>query len=123
MEAVAALIIPSDETPGAREAGVVYFIDQALAGFDRDQQAVYREGLKKLGGTFAKLAGEQQETVLRSIEKTPFFEQIWKHTLMGMFANSEYGGNRGNAGWKLIGFEDSFEFKAPFGHYDREISK
>jgi gluconate 2-dehydrogenase gamma chain len=29
--AVTAQIIPSDDTPGAREAGVVYFIDRALA--------------------------------------------------------------------------------------------
>ena len=31
VEAVAAQIIPTDDTPGAREAGVVYFIDRALA--------------------------------------------------------------------------------------------
>jgi len=30
VEAIAAQIVPSDELPGAREAGVVYFIDQAL---------------------------------------------------------------------------------------------
>ena len=31
IEAIAARIIPSDATPGAREAGVVYFIDRALS--------------------------------------------------------------------------------------------
>ena len=33
IEAVAAQIIPTDDSPGAREAGVVYFIDRALATF------------------------------------------------------------------------------------------
>ena len=33
VEAVAAQIIPTDDTPGAREAGVVYFIDRALGSF------------------------------------------------------------------------------------------
>ena len=33
VEAVAAQIIPTDDSPGAREAGVVYFIDRALATF------------------------------------------------------------------------------------------
>src|SRR5262245_60928028 len=33
LEAVTAQIIPTDSTPGAREAGVVQFIDRALASF------------------------------------------------------------------------------------------
>ena len=33
VEAIAARIIPTDETPGAREAGVIYFIDRALVTF------------------------------------------------------------------------------------------
>jgi gluconate 2-dehydrogenase gamma chain len=33
IDAVAARIVPTDDTPGAREAGVVYFIDRALATF------------------------------------------------------------------------------------------
>ena len=33
VDAIAAQIIPTDDTPGAREAGVVYFVDRALATF------------------------------------------------------------------------------------------
>ena len=33
VEALASCIIPNDGTPGAREAGVVYFIDRALVTF------------------------------------------------------------------------------------------
>ena len=48
LEAVAAQIIPSDETPGAREAGVIYFIDAALGSFMSANAGVLREGLTAL---------------------------------------------------------------------------
>src|SRR5262249_59149424 len=48
VEAIASCIIPSDGTPGAREAGVVYFIDRALLTFSADQQKVYREGIPEI---------------------------------------------------------------------------
>src|ERR1700733_409458 len=44
VESVAAQIIPTDDTRGAREAGCPYFIDRALPTFDRDQQPVYTQG-------------------------------------------------------------------------------
>src|SRR4051812_15167591 len=43
VEALASLIVPSGSTPGAREAGVTYFIDAALATFDRDKREAYRQ--------------------------------------------------------------------------------
>ena len=43
VEAIAARIIPTDDTPGAREAGVIYFIDRALVTFaSGDQQKLSR---------------------------------------------------------------------------------
>jgi gluconate 2-dehydrogenase gamma chain len=133
VEAVAAQIIPSDDTPGAREAGVVYFIDRALSTFDKDQRPAYGKGLEELARKtremfppaerFSSLSPDHQAALLRSIEKSEFFLQVHKHTLIGMFANPEYGGNRDRVGWKLIGFEDAFEFKPPFGYYDRESAK
>ena len=46
--AIAARIIPSDETPGAREAGVIFFIDRALKTFASDMGSVYIDGLADL---------------------------------------------------------------------------
>lgn len=46
IEAIAAQIIPSDATPGAQGAGVIHFIDRALATFDKDKLNLYREGLR-----------------------------------------------------------------------------
>ena len=122
IEAVAAQIIPADETGGAREAGVIRFIDLNLAMYDMDKQDAYRDGLKllteKTGGRFSDLSDARQIEVLRGIEKTPFFDLVRGHTVMGFFANPQYGGNRDRMGWKLIGFEDAFVFQPPFGYYD-----
>jgi hypothetical protein len=41
IEAMTAQIIPTDDTPGAREAHCVYFIDRALATFAKNSQPAY----------------------------------------------------------------------------------
>jgi gluconate 2-dehydrogenase gamma chain len=133
VEAMAAQIIPADDTPGAREARAVYFIDRALTTFDREKQAAYTRGLKDLQvktqklfankNKFSDLASEQQIQLLTTIEKTEFFELVRLHTIMGFLAKPEYGGNFDQAGWKLIGFEDQMTFEPPFGYYDSEYNK
>ena len=124
VEAMAEQIIPADETPGARDARVVYFIDRALVTFEREKQKQYKQGLEKLradlGKRFSELGPDEQIAALRMIEKTEFFELVRTHTVMGFFANPEYGGNLNEAGWKTIGFEDKFFFQPPFGYYDAE---
>lgn len=122
VEAMASCILPSDETPGAREAGVVRFIDLALAGFHRDMQPLYRRGiaeLEKASGGFAALPSERQVAVLQTIETGEFFNAVRTHTIMGFLANPSYGGNKDRVGWKVIGFADSHIHRPPFGEYDR----
>jgi gluconate 2-dehydrogenase gamma chain len=46
--AIAARIIPTDDEPGATEAGVVYFIDRALRTFASDARERYETGLKEV---------------------------------------------------------------------------
>jgi len=133
VEAVAAQIIPTDDTPGAREARVIYFIDRALTTFDKDKQGQYAKGLKELqakqkkmfknSAKFSDLNTEQQIKVLKAFEKNAFFETIRVHTIMGFFADPSYGGNFDKIGWKLIGFQDDFYFKPPFGYYDRDYKE
>lgn len=130
IEAMAAQIIPTDDTAGAREAHVIYFIDRALATFERDKQPLYRQGLVELEAKtrvlfpgvnkFSELSSAQQAQLLTAIEKSEFFEAVRVHTIMGFFANPEYGGNRDQVGWKLIGFEDAGAYEPPFGYYDGE---
>jgi gluconate 2-dehydrogenase gamma chain len=122
VEAVAAQIIPADDTGGAREAGVIRFIDLTLATYDTEAQPLYRDGLRMLaeksGGRFSALDSARQIEVLRDIEKSEFFGMVRNHTVIGFFSHPQYGGNHDRMGWKLIGFEDAFAFQPPFGYYD-----
>lgn len=131
IEAVTARIIPTDDTPGAREARCLYFIDRALTTFAKNNQPAYTQGLIDLGlktqllypeaAKFSALTSEQQIKVLTAIEKTPFFNMVRQHTVIGFFARPVHGGNFDKVGWKLIGYDDSLNFKPPFGYYDAQV--
>jgi gluconate 2-dehydrogenase gamma chain len=128
IDAMASQIIPTDDTPGAHEACCIYFIDRGLTTFLRDSRPDYAQGLKDLqaktkelfpsAGRFSALTSAQQIQLLTAIENTPFFNMVRTHTITGMFASPAHGGNSDEAGWKLIGFEDTLDFKPPFGYYD-----
>ena len=130
LDAFTTQMLPSDDLPGAREANVVRFVDQALAGFASDQLTLFRQGLRQLdqeasrrhpeAGAFARLTSEDQLAMMRNLESSgsPFFEAALVATMCGMFADPAYGGNTGKVGWQLIGFEDRFVWQPPFGAYD-----
>jgi len=129
IEAAASRMIPTDENPGAREAGVIYFIDRALATFATDKREDYAKGLSVLqsktqelfpsASKFSQATADQQDAVLKALEGQPIFELILSHTVMGFLCDPMRGGNRGEVGWKLIGYDDSPAFAPPFGYYDR----
>lgn len=133
IDAMASQIFPTDDTPGAHESHIVNFIDRALVTFARDRRPIYIQGMKDLqaktkelfpsAAKFSALTSAQQIQLLTAIEKTPFFLNVREHTLTGMFASPKHGGNFNKAGWKLIGFEDTLNFKAPFGYYDAAALK
>jgi gluconate 2-dehydrogenase gamma chain len=125
MEAVCEQIIPSDDGPGAREAGAIYFIDYALSQTEPHLQPVFRAGLKELGATcapdkFNELSAPQQIAVLKKLERTEFFDRARQYTILGFLGNPARHGNRDQVGWKYIGFEDPGMFTHPFGFYDAE---
>jgi gluconate 2-dehydrogenase gamma chain len=130
VDAIAATIVPDGATPGARQAGVMHFIDRALATFFtrlapdfRVQLAAFQKECRERNtdiASFAALPDERRIEFLRTVEQTPFFEQMRLLTLLGMFSSPEYGGNVDGAGWKLLGFENQHVFEPPFGWYDRD---
>lgn len=74
VEAIAERIIPGEDGDvGATDAGVVYYIDGAVAGFSTGLQKVYRLGLRNLdnhcrdrhGGSFVELGADRQDEVVR----------------------------------------------------------
>jgi gluconate 2-dehydrogenase gamma chain len=148
VEAIASRIIPSDETPGAKEAGVIYFIDRALVTFASESQAEYREGLEEVQAIlaekfpsvkrFSAATPEQQDAVLETLSTSkprmtstrrnrpntgsqPFFETVRYHTIAGFLIDpdTDRRGNKDGVGWKVIGRENSHVFQAPFGDLDK----
>ena len=130
VEAIAACIIPADGSAGAREAGVVHFIDRWLARHEPESQTVYIAGLADLAhrvqarhpnaAAFAALAEPEQVALLHEIEKSDFFGLVRNHSIMGYLGHPSHGGNRGEVGWKAVGFQNHGIWQAPFGWYDRE---
>lgn len=133
LEAAASRIIPSDDTPGAKEAGVIYFIDRAFSTFQKDDLPLARKLVTDLNrrarrrkrdvANFAALSPADQDAILRQIEKTDSFGGLRYLTIVGMFANPSWGGNRDMVGWKLLGYMPHGAFQPPFGYYDAEAAR
>jgi gluconate 2-dehydrogenase gamma chain len=141
VEAACERIFPSDDSgPGAKEAGVVIYIDRQLAGpYGRDQhrytkppfvqsfpehgyqgkeapRELYRAGIGQLGD-FLALSPAGRDERLRSIETTDFFRLLRQHTIEGMFSDPMHGGNADLIGWQLIGYP------GPLMSYRNDIDK
>jgi hypothetical protein len=150
--------------PGAREAGVVHYIDRTLSALDgtplifaggpwsnrhasgRDMMASfvaldpvariawrkriggwqqqYKQGIASLdklaGGDFSKASAAAQDKILAKPAVSAFLSLLFEHTIEGMYANPEYGGNRGLAGWKEIGYSGDIQ---PLGYASDEVSR
>ena len=124
VEAVSEQIIPADRDPGAKEAGVVHFIDRQLDGPYKRFADKYHAGLACLaktsqalfGKAFEALAWPDQTRVLQAMESnkvpkdiwtTPsaseFFNLIRDHSMQGFYGSPRHGGNRDFASWRMLG--------------------
>ena len=125
--------------PGATEAGVLNYIDLALAGAYADQRDFYRRGLAQLDAycrkahneAFAKLPAAKQDEVITALEQgkaegftwpsgQAFFNTVRTHTIEGMFADPVYGGNKDFAGWRLVGFPGAHPAFSPADMQSKE---
>jgi len=123
-EAVCERLVPADQDPGAAEAGVVNFLDLQLMGPYKRFRASYRQGLKGVdqtsarmfGNRFTELTPERQDEVLKVLERggatgdawreissNDFFALILSHTMQGYYGDPRHGGNRGRVSWKMLG--------------------
>jgi gluconate 2-dehydrogenase gamma chain len=147
VEAIAARIIPTDDLPGATEAGVVYFVDYALKTFAAESRPMYETGLLHVNevtsetfpgvAKFSAATAERQDKILEILfqpdgpNNTPgrrrqdpasndFMQTIRIHVVAGFLIAPEGGGNRDYAGWKVIGRDPEHTFSSPFGFYDKD---
>jgi gluconate 2-dehydrogenase gamma chain len=126
VEAVSEQIIPADRDPGAKEAGVVYFIDRQLDGPYKRFAEKYHAGLACLAKTsqalhgkpFEELPWPDQTRVLQALESNKVPKDIWSkpsaseffglirdHSMQGFYGSPRHGGNRNYASYKMLGLE------------------
>lgn len=110
LEAVAELIVPATETPGAREAGVPQFVDRAIATFCEPADAkALKAGLSRIeadaraahGAGFAAITPAQQTGLLaryeaesRAAAAPPHFFATLKELVTVGYFTSELGATR-----------------------------
>jgi hypothetical protein len=87
-------------------------------------QQQYRQGIATLdklaGGDFTKAGRAKQDKILVMSAVSDFVSLLFEHTIEGLYAAPEYGGNRGLAGWKEIGFPGDIQ---PRGYTADEVSR
>ena len=116
-------ILPADDFPGAWEAGAREYLERQLDGDLLGMREVVQSGLMGLdaeaavlfGAAFAALPPEDQDAVLRDVEKGAvcaqwtvaperFFELLARTTAEGFYADPAQGGNRARVSWIMTGF-------------------
>jgi len=114
VEEITERILPATDTPGAKDAGVVRFVDSMLAGyFEEKDKTTLLEGLAAVendarqahGKSFVELSPEEMDAILarhdqaafearqnpeRNPREEPFFYLMKSVTLLGFFT-SEVG--------------------------------
>jgi hypothetical protein len=87
-------------------------------------QQQYTKGLEALdklaGGDFTKAAPAKQDKIMAKQSVSTFTALLFEHTIEGLYANPEYGGNRGLVGWKDIGFPGDSQ---PRGYTSDEVER
>lgn len=127
LEALLTQLMPKDGLgPGAVELGVADYIDSSLTTSYKPLLTTYKSflaALDKAAGSagadsFEDLSAGAQVKLLERLEagKAPglsaaekteaeaTFPLVLEHMREGMFGDPMYGGNKGLAGWKLIGY-------------------
>lgn len=123
VEAATARILPTDDLPGAREANAVGFIDAQLA---LPQFEVFQRELllgvgvldliaqARFGKSFLGVSDDERDQVLQALadgegsvhgfDSTHCFDVLFTLTIEGTFSDPVHGGNRDQAGWRLLGY-------------------
>jgi len=123
LDALVEQIIPSDEWPGGRDAGVTNYIDRQLASHYARLQEAYRKGLLAIQETctsrfqkrFEDLPFDDQTKFLKIMEAGKmdgaqwangfdrlFFRMIRDHSMQGFYGSPRHGGNKNNVSYKMM---------------------
>ncbi|MDR2917340.1 MAG: gluconate 2-dehydrogenase subunit 3 family protein [Tannerella sp.] len=115
--------IPADQYVGAREAGVVNYIDKVLYRYFPELKETYQKGIYSLeayckdtyGKFFAQLDWNTQYTLMVKMEKAELPESFWervlqkdffnmalRHTMQGYYGPPRHGGNKDYVSYRMM---------------------
>ncbi len=118
--AVCEQIIPRDESPGATDAGVIYYIDRQLSGVFHYDTLTYRNGIKdiqqycqaKYSNNFEDINQTIQFEILNLLESgqitfenggaSAFFNLVRNHTMQGFYGSPIHGGNKDYVSFNML---------------------
>ena len=125
LEAACERVLPADHDPGARDVGAAHYIDRllaedALVGDLKGWREIFRQGLRFLENQaqatyrthFAGLDASAQDAVLAACPDRRFLQVLIEATLDGVFYDPFYGGNRDEAGWRMVEFSPRASFRS-----------
>ena len=121
--AISEQIIPKDSSPGATDAGVIFYIDRQLSSIFHYDQETYRTGIKNLQAyckgkyskTFELLTPEDQINLMKIMESNQIIETQWpkgkaadffnlvlSHTMQGFYGSPIHGGNKDYMSFEML---------------------
>jgi len=116
-------IIPKDESPGATDAGVIFYIDRQLSTIFNYDQDTYRNGIKNLqafcnktaSSSFELLVPAEQQKIIKMMESNQiketewpqgnssgFFNLVLSHTMQGFYGSPIHGGNKDYMSFEML---------------------
>ena len=120
-------IIPTDQDPGAAEAGAVQFVDRQLSTRRKKDLPLWRAGIRGLDATakrqhgraFADLPFDAQTALLQGVEQgageasdwggvdqAEFFAELRDFAMMSFYGDPRHGGNKDRVSWRMLGVPD-----------------
>jgi len=123
LDALSEQIIPTDEWPGAKGAGVTNYIDKQLLGPLARFKLDYRKGLEAVRVSayemhqlsFESLEWDIQTQFLERMEAGKMVGEVWAggfdrhffnllrdHSMQGYYGSPKYGGNKDYISYKMI---------------------
>ncbi|MDR1356120.1 MAG: gluconate 2-dehydrogenase subunit 3 family protein [Tannerellaceae bacterium] len=117
-------VIPADDTPGATDAGVIFYIDNAVAHYFPKTISRYKSGVASLqaycigehGSPFETLPTQVQTDIMKRMESgdlpasdgwegvspKSFMSMLVEHTMQGFYGPPRHGGNRHYASYRML---------------------